>query len=192
MALESLFKTYGKPRDVRALPPASVERYSRRAPPTLAALWKAYGTFSLGGGVLWFIDPMTAEAALEDFGPLLIEQGVSRKAFAFARSAFGHLYLWDSGHVWSFDPLVSAGSYPASKVTSDFDFFLNDLLTMPRLREKILREPLFEHARRKLGATGHDTVYTLNPLPPLGGTFGLDHLKVGKMREYLAIAAQTI
>ena len=190
MDLAPFFTALGKPKNVAPLPPASLKKYEKLAPKELVALWKQHGSFSVGDGLLWINDPGSLADPLSEFGAVMKAYGLSKKAFVFARGAFGHLYVWDKGHAWSFDAITRPPESALSKVTDNLAFLFNDIMTMPALRERILHEPLFKKAKKKLGALGAQDAYTVNPLPALGGSLELKHLKVGKLREYLSIASQ--
>lgn len=105
------------------------------------------------------------------------------------RGAFGHLYLWHDGHVWSFDPLGHLGG-GVSRVTAELAFFVDELLPMPKLTEKVLLSHLLPDAIVRNGAIGYGEAYTFALVPALGGAIAPDAIGKGALREYLLLLSQ--
>jgi hypothetical protein len=74
----------------------------------------------------------------------------------------------------------------------DINIIFNISFTNNNFKKNILMEDLFKYADKTLGKLSSDECYGFAPLPALGGAIKKEYLVKVKMREYLAIMAQTI
>lgn len=187
---ESLARTFGEPRDARRVSDAALAKFQGVLPDALLDAWRTAGWCGFGEGLVWLTNPEEFRGPLGEWTPLLEEWGVGPDAHVILRGAFGHLYLWLDGHVWSFDPLGHPGGGGVSKVTAELPFFVEELLAMPKLQEKILLSHLLPDAIVRNGPIGYGEAYTFAPVPALGGKIAVESIGKGALREYLVLLAQ--
>ena len=159
-----------------------VRRFEGRLPEEMLDLWRADGWCSYGAGLIWIVNP---EMFADIIGDWVNVQG--ELPVVFMRTAFAHLYFWHQGAVYSLD--VQTGN--AVEVTRRF-FRIFSLLCDPEIRQKILREPLFREASARLGPPDADECYGFEPALALGGPGTIDTVRRVKVREHLAILAQSL
>lgn len=179
---EDFSHTYGAPENCEKPTEDAIRKYEGKLPPELLDLWREVGWCSYGNGLLWVINPDQFTDVMDewiDFDPA--------DAPVFLRTAFGHLYLWHDGYVYSLDVHSGSGSRVTPKVERMFT-----LLCDPELQEKILRRSLFEEARQLLGPPDRDECYAFEPALALGGPGTVDTVRRVKVREHLSILAQIV
>jgi hypothetical protein len=181
-SFEDFTSTYGPPENCEKPSAEAMRKYEGKLPPELLDHWREVGWCSWGNGLLWVVNPDQFKDVMADwldFDP--------ESAPVFLRTAFGHLYLWHEGYVYSLDVQHGSGSKVTPKVERMFT-----LLCDPELQEKILRRGLFEQARQLLGPPGRDECYAFEPALALGGSGAVETIRRVKMREHLAILAQIV
>ena len=186
---DSLERSFGAPRDARRVPPAALEKFRGKLPEALLDAWRSAGWCGFGEGLVWLTNPDELRDPLREWAPLLEEWGIGPEAHVILRGAFGHLYLWHEDEVWSFDPLGHLGG-GVSKITAELPFFVEELLPMPKLQEKVLLSALLPDAIVRNGPIGYGEAYTFAPVPALGGKISPDAIGKGALREYLVLLSQ--
>ena len=179
---EDFSTTYGPAENCEKPSDDVIRKYEGRLPAQLLDHWREVGWCSYRNGLLWVVNPdQFADVIGEwvDFDPA--------SAPVFLRTAFGHLYLWHDGYVYSLDVQYGDGSRVTPKIERMFT-----LLCDPELQEKILRRSLFEEARKRLGPPDRDECYAFEPALALGGPGTVDTIRRVKIREHLSILAQLV
>jgi hypothetical protein len=180
---EAFERMYGPPQDCVRLDDAELQSRTARLPSDVLDEWRGSGICSYGDRLLWFTDPEQLADVLEEW----LEAFELESGAVFLRTAFAHLYVWSDGRVCSID--VHNGGF--SRVTDDLDLFFS-LLTDDDLRGRILRVPLYEEVRRRLGPPERDECYAFVPALALGGPGTADSVQRVKLREHLGILAELV
>lgn len=173
---------YGPPADCLRPSEEQLERYESSLPAALIQEWRDRGWCSWGNGLLWTVDPAQLADVLDDWVGFENEPPI-----VFLRSAFGHLYFWCEGAVWSLE--VHRGSL--ARVTENIAFMFT-LLRDPEVKERILRASLYERALRRLGRPDRDECYAFEPALALGGSGAVETVRRVELREHLGLLAQIV
>ena len=175
-------KKHGPAAQCRPAKPKTVAAYQKRLPAPIIEEWQESGWCAYGDGLIWLVDP---DMLMVSVGEWL---GTSSKAVPFARSAFGHLYLWDEECAHMLDPQHGTLAKIVNKIEIVFDY----VLCRKEYLEDVLDQKLFTKARKRLGALEFDECYGFEPAIALGGPGTLDTLRRVKLREHLSILAQLV
>ncbi|PTT89446.1 GAD-like domain protein [Pelomonas sp. HMWF004] len=196
----SLFiEEFGEPDRSEPVPDAAFERWTGKLPDQLLTYWRLEGWCSYGQGLLWTVNPDDYEDLVDEWlADTPLEQV---DAFhAFARSAFGDLYLCGeksganatvccSIHAITAVPKAlrpkdaerrdsSIRSFFAASFTADYD------------RSDLSKKPLFKHACARLGVLAVDEMYGFEPALVLGGKPVLENLRKVKLDQQLTMLRQ--
>jgi hypothetical protein len=175
-------KMHGRGADCRPATEKSLKTYRTKLPEPLLAEWEESGCCAYGKGLLWLTDPDELKAPVKDW------LGARSGLLAFARSAFGHLFLWDDEGAHMLDPHYGTIAKIVNKIEVVFDY----VLCRRQYLDDVLERKLFGKALKKLGPLAHDECYGFEPAIALGGPGTLDTLKKVKLREHLSILSQLI
>lgn len=173
-----LFQTFqgGSPA-----PPALCAKYAGLLPPELLRVWRNYGFGTLLDGCLKIIDPDAYQDLLRD------TYALADSAVPVFATAFAGLLTWEKGRYLRFV------DYPRgifSGICAGLNFFWEDLaggvfdggfLELARYREAV----------QALGPLGFGECFGCVPLPVLGGAAHPAALRKYKLREHIALIAQT-
>jgi len=172
-------KKHGPPKKCRPATEKSLKAYGSKLPAELIAEWQEVGWCAYGNDLIWIVDP-------DELKALVKEWLGSNKALAFARSAFGHLFLWDNEGASMLDPQHGA----IARLTKKIELVFNYSLCSQAYLDTVLDQKLFNKALKKLGSLEYDECYGFEPALSLGGPGTLSTLKKVKLREHLSILAQ--
>lgn len=164
--------------------PYDAERHSafaERVPPKLVDEWKSCGFGPYGGGLLWTPPPD------EPFLDAAEWRALDGTGIEVLRSAFANVCLWQGGAFRWVN--VHTGSF--ADYGSNVEVVL-DATTEKSYRKLAFLEPMFRKARKRLGDLAADECFGFAPLPSLGGAMEDEYVVKVKMREYLALLAQTL
>lgn len=175
-------KTHGRASECRSAPKARITAFRKKLPASLIAEWEESGWGAYGGGLLWLVDPDELKATVRDW------LGKSSKAVAFARSAFGHLFVWDRDGAHMLDPHHGT----LAKLIDDVDLVFDYTLCSTRYLDTVLDQKLFVKAHKQLGALAHDECYGFEPAIALGGKATVKSVRKLKLREHLAVLSQLV
>jgi len=173
-------KKHGAPEKCRPATEKVINAYRKKLPEPLIAEWEEGGWCAYGDGFIWFVNPDDLKAPVKEW------LGASSKAVAFARSAFGHLFLWDARGAHMLDPHYGS----IAELIDDIELVVNSSLTSKSYLDDVLDSKLFKKALKKLGPLEYDECYGFEPALALGGPGTLDTLKKLKLREHLSLLAQ--
>lgn len=175
-------KKHGPAAQCRPATPKAIATYREKLPGLLIAEWEESGWCSYGDGLIWLVDP--------DFLMVSVREwlGKSSHAVPFARSAFGHLFLWDDAGGHMLDPQHGTLAKIVNKIEIVFDY----VLCRKEYLEDVLDQKLFVKARKRLGGLEFDECYGFEPAIALGGPGTLDTLRRVKLREHLSILSQLV
>jgi len=173
-------KKHGPASECRAVPAKTLSAYRKKLPEPLIADWEESGWCAYGKGLIWLVDP-------DDFKPAVREWlGSATKGTVFARSAFGHLLVWNSEGAHLLDPHYGT----IAKLIDDVGLVFNYSLCSARYLNNVLEQKLFDKALKKLGPLAHDECYGFEPALALGGDGTLKTLRKVKLLEQLSLLAQ--
>lgn len=175
-------KKHGLPTKCRPTTEKSLKEYRAKLPDALIAEWEEVGWCAYGDGLIWIVYPDELKAPVKEW------LGASSKALAFARSAFGHLFLWDDEGAHMLDPQHGTIATLINKI----ELVFNSTLCSKAYLDTVLDQKLFHKALKKLGPLEYDECYGFEPAIALGGPGTLSTLKKVKLREHLSILAQLI
>jgi len=175
-------KKHGPATNCRPAIEKSLKAYQKKLPDSLITEWEEFGWCAYGKGLIWLVDPAELKAAVKEW------LGASNKALPFARSAFGHLFLWDKEGAHMLDPQYGT----IAKLIDDIELVFNYTLCSKRYLDNVLDQKLFRKALKTLGPLEYDECYGFEPAIALGGPGTLDTLRKVKLREHLSILAQMV
>ena len=176
------FKKNHRRGSCRPAPPDRVTAYRHKLPDPLVAEWTESGWCGYGDGLIWLYDPKELQAPIKEW------LGSSTKAIPFARSAFAHVFLWDSEGAHMLDPHYGT----LAKVVDNINVVFDYVLCRKQYLDDVLDRKLFRKALKKLGPLEHDECYGFEPAIALGGPGTLETLRRVKVREHLSILAQLV
>ncbi len=175
-------KKHGPPAMCRPVAAERVTAHAKKLPANLLAEWKESGWCAYGDGLLWLVDPNDLKAPVREW------LGASNKKVPFARSAFGHVFLWDDDGAYMLDPHEGT----LAKIVKNIDVVFDYVLCQKEYLEDVLEQKLFRKALKKLGALDYDECYAFEPALALGGPGTLETLRKVKLREQLSILSQLV
>lgn len=183
----------------REVPAEAFARWQGKLPDQLLQYWRDEGWSGYGSGAFWVVDPDEYEDLVDEWlSDTPLEQ---IDAFhAFARSAFGDLYLCGerSGCSATIHCPLNAISAPRSglepKSPEDLDgsiqtFFLLGSIEWNEFKD-VNGSPLFHRAIARLGTLAEDEMYGFEPALVAGGKPTLDHLVKVKLDQHLTLLRQ--
>ena len=157
-----------------------LEEYSGRVPACLGELWREHGFCSYADGFIRVTNPAELAVAVK------LWMGTRSKHIAIARTAFGHLFLWNGKAV----QLLHVHYGGTTEIAPDVELLFNSSLCSDRYLDKGLERKVFLKAQKKLGALAADECFTYEPAISLGGSGKPDTLRKVKLLPQLAILAQ--
>jgi len=160
----------------------AINNYRDKLPASLIAEWIESGWCAYSHGLVWIVNPKELTPTVKEW------LGTSSQAIPFARSAFGHLFLWDEEGASLLDPQYGT----LAKIVNNMEVVFDYVLCRKQYLEDVLDITLFQKALKNLGSLEWDECYGFEPAIALGGSGTLDTLKKMKMREHLNILAQLI
>jgi hypothetical protein len=173
-------KKHGAPTQCVKSPAAIVKAYEGKLPDELLRNWEDRGWCAYGEGFLWTVNP-------DDYKAILAQWlNKSKGAYAFMRTAFGHIIYWDGENAQLLDVLGGDVSLLFHTMNLNFDGVLCD----DDYLDAVLKQDLFKEALPKLGPPERDECYGFHPAIALGGPGTADTLRKVKLREHLALLAQ--
>ena len=196
---EYFISKFGKATSHVAIPPADIEKWRGKIPEQLLNYWAEEGWCSYANGLLWTVNAEDYEDLVDEWlADTPLEQIDS--FHAFARSAFGNLYICGerSGANVTICCALNAISAVAKSLTPKSDekknssirsFFAASSLSDFDLKDE-QGAPLFDRAFAKFGALESDEVYGFEPALVLGGKIRLENLKKLKLDAHLTILRQ--
>jgi len=171
---------YGPSAECLAPSEEQLRLYRGSVPDLLIQEWLENGWCAWGDGLLWTVDPAQFADVIEDWVGF-----DGAPPIVFLRSAFGHLYFWCEGAVYSLE--VQRGSL--ARVSDDISRMFT-LLCDSEVRDRILQAPLYARALPLLGRISRDECYAFEPALALGGSGTIDTVRRVRVREHLAILAE--
>jgi hypothetical protein len=175
-------KTHGPAAKCRPATESSIVTYREKLPEPLIAQWEDSGWCAYGGGLIWLADPDQLKATVMEW------LGAESNAIPFARSAFGHIFLWDQECAHMLDPQYGT----IGKFVNKIEVVFNYVLRSKQYLDDVLDIKLFRKASKKLGQLEYDECYGFEPAIALGGPGTLDTLRKVKLLEHLSILAQLV
>lgn len=176
----------GEADRVNAVDIALLEKYRELLPDELLMYWKKYGFTSFKQGMFWLTNPADYGYLVKTY--LASTPLINRKnLYVIARSAFGHLYLWekDKGNICDIRILSNmvffdAKSEQQNLSIEDEEYEMNrfigtndtDILDI----KDSSRTPLFERCLKKLGQLEINEMYGYKFNPAFGGKEGILNL----------------
>jgi len=173
-------RKHGPAAACRAVPAASVVAHRKSLPERLIAEWEDSGWCAYADGLIWLVDPDELKAPLKEW------MGAANMSIPFARTAFGHLFLWNADAAYMLDPQYGTLAKIVNKIEVVFDY----VLCREQYLDDVLDRKLYRKALKRLGPLEFDDCYGFEPAIALGGPGTLDTLRKVKLREHLSILAQ--
>lgn len=177
--------------------PADIENYRGKLPGRLLEYWANYGWGGYKDGLFWIINPSLFTPVVDAW--LAGSAAQDRDVYhAFARTAFGELFLWGekTGQTVTITPLDATIYFypddkrlltrPDSAIASFFSDQSPDDLDFEDEKEK----PLFKKAIKKLGKLKHDEMYGFEPALCIGGMPRIENIAKVKIIEHLLLLEQ--
>lgn len=155
--------------------------YKDKLPKSLIELWENEGWCGYAKGFIWVVDPA-------DYVDILNKwlKTSSKPFFAFARTAFGDIFLWDGNEAY----YLNVHHDKIKRITDEIEIVFNSVLCDSVVLEKLLLQGLYQEALPRLGQPNPDECYAFVPALVLGGPGTADSLQKVKLREHLGILAQ--
>jgi hypothetical protein len=170
----------GEPSICAPVPEERLVDLAGRFPALLVELWQSDGWCTYGEGLFWTVDPGEVAGVLREW------QGWPEGAHAFARDAFGDIFLWVNGEVHRLDVHHSRMDLVALTI----DFFFDMKIFNPEFKNEFLDAKRFKGAHKRLGNLGPGECYAYFPALVMGGTERIENLRKVKFLENLALLAQ--
>jgi hypothetical protein len=195
---ELFLESMGEASSRRPVPPQRIERYRNVFPGALLDFWQAEGWCGYADGRFWTVDPEDYRGVVEFW---LRDTPFERidNYHAFARTAFGTLYLWGERNQRRISVVCPLNSIVALKneVTSrsiNPDLAIKSLFAMMEPEHADMRgidgELLFERVRGTLGPLAWDEVYGFEPALVLGGSPVVENVRKLRADVHLSILRQ--
>lgn len=195
--LEYFLENFGPPLDAEPLPTSFIKQYDGVLPKNYLDFLEQIGLAGYADGIIWCTDPEPFKAVtdvwLEKCSPYHSDEYI-----VFARTAFGHLYLWGkkSGNnirINTLDGIVTT-SPPKPLVATNSDLvigsFFANLKTSSCDFEDENEKKMFAKALKKLGPLHKDEMYAFEPALSIGGMPTIDNLSKLEMIPHLVLLAQ--
>ncbi|SDJ82027.1 hypothetical protein SAMN04487898_104354 [Pedobacter sp. ok626] len=161
-----------------------LDKFTGKLPSQLLDFWNVYGFGTLMNGYLKLVDPSEFQAVFNE------AYDNRDNEIVFAVTALGDFLAWTGDAIRAvyfkngYDSIVESGD--------DMEWFFDmDLADEGFLRDN-LNDKNYLVAKEKLGEPGYDECYGYVPLLGLGGAEKADHLQKVKIKEHIAIIAQTL
>lgn len=158
-----------------------IQKYKNLLPDDFLKLWRTRGFASLLNGYLRMINPDDYQEFLKE---TYFRGSVSIPVFA---TAFGDIMTLEDGKYIGLIKYKNGESHIISSYDSRFFW---GILEDDYFQNKNFEIPKYEAALERLGPLKQDECYGYVPMLCLGGPDSLEHLKIVKMREHLAIMTQ--
>lgn len=168
-------------RQDKAAPQELFAKYSSKLPSALINAWKRYGFGSLVNGYLKMINPDEYQVLLNDSYVL------SSTAIPIFVTAFADILTWEKGR---YIRIVKYKDGIFEGIASGFDFFWDDLAD-GAFDARFFELAEYEAATNKLGQLRFDECFGYVPLLGLGGSKKADNLRKVKIKEHIALIAQS-
>ena len=190
---------FGEATSRVAVSSAAISKWRGRLPDQLLRYWEEEGWCSYANGLLWTVDPEYYEDLVDEWlADTVLEQVDS--FHAFARSAFGDLYLCGEHSGASvticcqLNAISVLGSAPRAKSSEKRDASIQSFFAASALTDFDLNDdnghPLFARALGKLGSLDIDETYGFEPALVLGGAIRLENLSKLDTDVHLTILRQ--
>jgi hypothetical protein len=196
---EYFISKFGEATSRIAVPTEDIKKWHGKLPEQLIRYWLEEGWCSYANGLLWTINPESYEDLVDEWlADTPLEQADS--FHAFARSAFGDLYL--CGEKNGSNVTVCCGLNAISATAKSLtpksdekkDLSIRSFFAASSVSDLDLKDeqgiPLFEQALAKLGPLDFDEVYGFEPALVLGGKMRLENLAKLKLDSHLTILRQ--
>ncbi|VFR97781.1 hypothetical protein RAN3_3996 [plant metagenome] len=188
--------TFGDATSRVPVPEDVIVQYQGILPDFLLDVWREEGWCAYADGLVWTVDPREFEDTVTDW---VAESGFEDidRYHAFARSAFGDLYVY--GERTGVNLTIACSTHDLLADVDDLDE------KSPEAREETMAaffasadydrfdledendEPMFERALETLGPLAADQVYAFEPAIALGGDVLVESLNKVRLDVYLAI-----
>jgi hypothetical protein len=190
----------GKPDRYIKADDALIEKYQGVLPDELLYYWKEYGFSSFLDGLFWLTNPDEYMELVEEY--LKDTPFENRKnLYVVARSAFGELYVWESGKgntlsIFSMMNMIflSADADRENFTTEEENFNMIGFLGTSRPssldQEDASSNPLFERALKKLGKVETNEMYAYKLSHFLGGKESIRNLVKVDLFNHASIQKQ--
>ena len=196
---KAIFEEYGVPKQFKALTDAEFTTLPGEFPGFMKNFYKKYGRVAYRNGLVHICHPDDLRGVVAlIFGA---DKDLNHKSYhAFAYSAFGEIYFWNSNNGGGEVNLIS-GVVTCRHLTKNLpksDFLENGLYIPLEFDNELhdhldyLAKPLFKRAVKKLGALDIGECYGFVPALSLGGVEDIDHLKRHPAAAHFAFVVQTM
>lgn len=196
---QDLLSEFGAPVAADQVPSERYDQYGKIFPPLLLRLWKDLGFAGIYGGRFWLCDPVAWKPAVDAWTANLDLAMGPDTYHAFARNAFGAVYLWGerTGSSLHIDPVFGM-IYPtgdAANYMSDDrvrDNQIDGTLSIVGSKSDLLgsdEKPLFERALKAHGQLSPSTLYSFVPAYGLGGPLSVDHIEIADAPSHVELLA---
>lgn len=178
------------------------EALRERLPEEMFEIWKVFGFAGIDNGRFWLCDPLVwqdaADAWVSSFDLAMGDDTWT----PVVRSALGELELWGvrTGMSLRISPLrgqvfpSDQSDHMADLPWGPIDCFEGAFQTYDdenfTLYDDVNDKPLFEQCLAKLGPLSHETMYTFQPVPALGGDATIARVTTEKAVEHVLLLAE--
>lgn len=181
--------------DVRPVAAARLAPYRDQLPPVVLDFWQQVGWGSFSAGLLHFFDPAAWQPTLDQW-----LGGPQPGRVPLARTAFGDMFYYrrkrarlPGGEEVEVEDtnLVDVHYKRIDNCTWDVPAFFDRYLCDEGIANEVLRRPLYEAARPRLGAPSATEAYIFVPWLAMGGREDdPDALEKGDVQAALALLLQ--
>lgn len=181
--------------DVRPVAEAKLTTYQDLVSPVVLDFWRRVGRGSFSQGLLHFFDPAAWQPTLDQW-----LGGPQPGRVPIARSAFGDIFYYRRkqvsteygvAEVVEDTNLVDVHYKRIDNCTWEVAAFFDDYLCDPGIVAGVLRQPLYEAARPRLGAATATEAYIFTPWLAMGGSENDPAtLQKGEVQTALALLLQ--
>ncbi len=155
----------------------TIASYKDSVPKNLLEIWEDYGVGKFYGGLIWLVEPQQWVGTMLEWVPHL------NNSVAFARTAFGCVYLYHEGTTYYLDVLEKDLIPIWGNLEMLFEHFFQDDIYL----EDILDKKLFEEAVTAYGELSPHECFGFHPALSFGGTKDVKKIKKVAIREHLHI-----
>jgi hypothetical protein len=185
MTVFSKFESvHGSPENCLPVPIEIQQKYQNLLPELLLKQWAESGWCSFAQGFFWLVDPDQYIVPLQEWLP----EEIANRAIIFARTSFGHLYIWLDNRVYAIDVLFGA----LSKLSKRISFLFDYTLCQQAYLDDALLYSIYQQAVPKQGMPERNECFGFVPALALGGPCSAKNLKRMKIREHLSILSQLV
>ncbi len=157
-----------------------IKKYEGKIPEMVMEVWNKYGFGTILNGYLRIVNP-------DNYQELLEETYVDfESAFVIFTTAMGDLIVWEDN---KYVIILNFRKNNIEVLSTEFKFFLNDLITSKRIYEKIDWLP-YPEAEKRYGAPEYDECFCYIPILALGGNEKVENLQKGKLKEHIYLITQ--